>query len=77
MWTEADEARQEYNIKLIDKYMTAYSDCIAQAHTDGVKIDTQNQDWLDYWEAYKEAQNLPPVVIMSDAEIAEALAAGF
>lgn len=76
-WTEADDARQEYNIKLIDKYMTAYSDCIAQAHTDGVTIDTQNQDWLDYWEAYKEAQNLPPVVIMSDAEIAEALAAGF
>ncbi len=76
-WTEADDARQEYNIKLIDKYMEAYSNCVAQAHADGVNIDTQNQDWLDYWEAYKEAQNVPPVVIMSNEEIAAALAAGF
>ena len=75
--TEADDARQEYNIKLIDKYMEAYSNCVAQAHGDGVNIDTQNQDWLDYWEAYKEAQNVPPVVIMSNEEIAAALAAGF
>lgn len=76
-WTEADDARQEYNIKLIDKYTEAYSNCVAQAHADGVNIDTQNQDWLDYWEAYKQSQELPPIVIMSDDEIAAALAAGF
>ena len=76
-WTEADDARQEYNIKLIDLYMEAYSDCIAQANTDGINIDPQNQEWLDYWEAFKQARELPPVVIMSDAEIAQALAAGF
>ena len=77
MWTEADDARQEYNIKLIDKYAEAYSNCVAQAHADGVKIDTQNQNWLDYWEDFKAQQNLPAVVIMSDEEIAAALAAGF
>ena len=77
MWTEADDARQEYNIKLIDKYAAAYSACIAQAQSEGIQIDSQNQEWLDYWNAYKEAEGLPPVVIMSDEEIAEALAAGF
>lgn len=77
MWTEADDARQEYNIKLIDKYMAAYSECLQQAQAEGIEINTDNQEWLDYWDAYKVAQELPPVAIMSDEEIAEALAAGF
>lgn len=77
MWTEADDARQEYNIKLIDKYSEAYAACVAQAQSEGIQIDAQNQEWLDYWNAYKEAQEIPPVVIMSDEEIAAALAAGF
>ncbi|MBU5628112.1 hypothetical protein KQI82_14460 [Oscillibacter sp. MSJ-2] len=76
-WTEADDARQEYNIKVIDKYAAAYSECLDAARADGIKIDTQNQEWLDYWEEFKANKDLPPVVIMSDAEIAEALAAGF
>ena len=77
MWTEADDARQEYNIKLIDKYMEAYSACMAQAQEEGIQIDSQDQNWLDYWDAYKAEQDLPPVVIMSDEEIAAALEAGF
>lgn len=76
-WTEADDARQEYNIKLIDKYAQAYSECLEQARADGINIDTQDQNWLDYWESFKESKGLPAVVIMSDEEIAQALADGF
>ena len=75
-WTEADDARQEYNIKVVDKYIAAFDECVAKAQAEGVKIDPQDQNWLDYWAAYKASCNLPEVRIMTDEEIADALAAG-
>ena len=53
-----------------------HDELVAKAQAEGVKIDPQDQNWLDYWAAYKASCNLPEVRIMTDEEIADALAAG-
>ena len=72
-WSAADDARQAYNLKLLDKYIKAYKEAIAKADTRGIKVTPENKDWTDLWINYKKQIRIPRVKIMSDQDIAVAL----
>jgi TRAP transporter TAXI family solute receptor len=62
-WTSENEARQQRNIELIDKYMKAYKEAIAMADEKKIDVKVTNQAWIDLWENYKKEQNLPRFVV--------------
>jgi len=74
LWTEANQRRQDYLVKLVSLYSEGYKKCIAQAKSEGVTIDPKDERWNAIWSGYKKAQNLPIFKIMTDEEIKEAWA---
>jgi TRAP transporter TAXI family solute receptor len=73
MWDAANDARQEYNIKVIDMYMRAYQDALRMAREKKMKVSPENKDWIKLWENYKKELGLPPIGLKSDTEISKAL----
>jgi TRAP transporter TAXI family solute receptor len=61
VWTAKDEARQEYNKGLLEKYIKAYKAAIAEADKKKIEISPTNQEWVKLWESYKK--DLPPIVM--------------
>jgi TRAP-type uncharacterized transport system substrate-binding protein len=58
IWTEADDARQEYSINLLDMYIDAYAAAIAEADASGIEVDPTNEEWASLWVEYQN--ELPP-----------------
>jgi len=75
LWTEANQRRQDYLVKLVDLYTKAYQDALADAAKKGITVDPGNKDWTALWEDLKKARRLPPFQILNDAEISAAMAA--
>lgn len=73
LWTDADQTRQDYLVKLVRLYADGYEKCLATAKQKGIKIDPQNEEWNSLWEGYKKDNNFPKFAILSDAEIREAI----
>jgi len=73
-WTSADDARQEYNVRLQNWYIEAYEDALAMADEKGIKVDPVNEEWVELWENYKKEIGIPRLSVMSDEEIAAGLA---
>ena len=73
IWTAADDARQEYNVNLIDRYIKAYDEAIAMADEKTMKVAPDNEEWVELWGNYKKSIGLPKLKVMSDEEIAAAL----
>jgi len=72
-WTEADDQRQEYNIKILNKYIEAYKMALERADDQRVKVMPKKEKWVKVWEDYKTEIKIPEVRIMSNKEIAEEL----
>jgi hypothetical protein len=72
-WSAADDARQAYNLKLLDMYIKAYGEALAKADAGGIKVTPENKAWTDLWINYKKEIQIPRVRIMTDQEIAAAL----
>lgn len=53
-WSAKDDARQKYNVSLIEKYQNAYKLAIAQADKQKVEIDPKNEAWIAIWNNYKK-----------------------
>lgn len=73
MWSEANERRQQYNVKLMNLYMEGFNKCVAEAQSKKMKIDPSNKEWVTLWDNYKKEMDLPRVTVMTDAEIEEGL----
>ena len=73
MWSEANERRQAYNVKLMNLYMEGFNKCVAEAQSKKMKIDPSNKEWVTLWDNYKKEMNLPRVTVLTDAEIEEGL----
>ena len=73
LWTAAHDARQEYNVKLIDSYIEAYQTAIQMALQQRMTMSPENKDWIKLWENYKKELGLPALRLKTDAEISEAL----
>lgn len=54
MWTSADDARQEDNLRLLSRYVNAYKAAIAEADKKGIKVDPTNNDWMNLWGEFKK-----------------------
>jgi len=74
MWSAADDARNEYNCWLNDQYVEAYSTAMQMAKDKGLQIAPDNEEWVQLWRDYKKGLGLPRLRIMTDEEIAAALA---
>jgi len=72
-WTEADDRRQEYNLKLLNKYIKAYKEAMDRADDQRVKVIPKAAKWVKVWEDYKKEVKIPEVRIMTDKKIAEEL----
>ena len=59
MWTEADDVRQAYNVDLVTRYCEAYAAVIDLADGMGIKVDPENEEWIELWEGYKKDIDLP------------------
>lgn len=74
MWSEANQKRQDYNIKVIDMYIKGYKDAIAKAASQKLTVDPNDPKWTDLWENYKKEKGIPRLEVLTDAEIAARLA---
>jgi len=55
MWTEADDARQEYNVDLIERHIEAYNAALAEARKLDIRVDPSNADWIKIVAKHIEA----------------------
>ena len=53
-WTPAHEARRQQNIDLITRYVEAYRAAIDMADEKGIKIDLENEEWVELWNNCKK-----------------------
>jgi hypothetical protein len=74
LWTEADDARQDYNVRLLDWYVDAYQEALDMADEKGMAVNPENEEWLKLWDDYKKELDIPTFKIMTDEEILEGLA---
>jgi len=74
LWGEADDARGEYNLKLITWYCEAWETAIARADAKGIAVGSTSQEWMELWSDYKKEIRLPHIKPMTDEEIKEGLA---
>jgi TRAP transporter TAXI family solute receptor len=61
-WSAKDDARQEYNLNLLTRYVTAYEAAIAEADKKQIKIDPRNKEWLELWNSFKK--DIPKIEVM-------------
>ncbi len=59
LWTEKDDMRQSYNIQLMEKYTEAFNDAVDMAALGEIRINPENEEWLELWEDYKKQLQLP------------------
>jgi TRAP transporter TAXI family solute receptor len=59
LWKPEDDARQQKNIALIDKYIKAYKEAIAMADKKNINVSPTNKVWTDLWQNYKNELKLP------------------
>ncbi|MDD4229916.1 MAG: TAXI family TRAP transporter solute-binding subunit [Dehalococcoidales bacterium] len=61
IWNNNYEARNQANITLFESYCNAYNSAMEEAVAEGIEVKSSNQEWIDFWEAWKVAQGLPPI----------------
>jgi len=61
IWNDDFEERNQKNIALLESYCSAYQSAIDEAMDNGIEIRSSNQEWIDFWEEYKEREKLPAI----------------
>ena len=69
LWTKADDARQEYNSKLMNWYCKIWGEAIARADARGIAVSSSSEDWMKLWADYKKEIRIPGYRQMTDEEI--------
>jgi len=55
MWSEADDARQEDNVDLLERHIAAYNAALAEARKLDIRVDPSNADWIEIVVKHIEA----------------------
>jgi hypothetical protein len=66
LWTAAHDTRQAYNVELLTRYTDAHKKAIDLADEQGIMVNSENEEWVELWENYKNQLNLPPVRLFVD-----------
>jgi len=69
LWTKADDARQEYNLKLMTWYCELWDAALARADAKGITVGSANAAWTRLWADCKKEAGIPGYRLMTDAEI--------
>jgi TRAP transporter TAXI family solute receptor len=69
VWTEACDERQKQNVDLIGRYIEAYQSTIDLADVKGIRVNPENQEWIDLWENYKKEQDLPRFTVFKGLKL--------
>ena len=72
VWTDAMQARQDYNVALTEWYTELYQTALADAAAQKITVSIDNDAWNELWNQYKEDAGIPIIHMMSDEEIAAA-----
>lgn len=72
VWTDAMQARQDYNVALADWYTELYQKALADAAAQNITVSIENDAWNTFWSQCKEDAGIPIIHMMSDEEIATA-----
>jgi len=54
MWTPAAEARQQYNVDLLDDYVEAWNAAILEADGKGIEVNPKNKEWVKLWYSHRD-----------------------
>jgi TRAP transporter TAXI family solute receptor len=63
-WTDQDQKRQDYNIKLGKKYIEAFDAAAQEARKMKIKPTADNEEWVKLWEKHKA--DLPAYVLRNE-----------
>jgi hypothetical protein len=74
LWTQADEARQKYNLRLMELYCQAWDDARKRAEQEGIRVSPANDKWVRLWQDCKKRARIPHYRQMTDDEITAGLA---
>ena len=69
LWTGADDARQEYNSRLMTWYCEAWEAALAGADARGISVCASNSEWLRLWDEHKKRIGIPGYRQMSDSDV--------
>ncbi|MFC1972243.1 TAXI family TRAP transporter solute-binding subunit [Chloroflexota bacterium] len=70
LWKAADDARQKYNLWLLERYTEAWNAAIDEADSKNITVDPSNQDWLELWKkTASEVYKVPDYALLSDDDI--------
>lgn len=72
VWTDAMQARQDYNVALAEWYTELYQEALADATAQKITVSIDNDAWNELWSQCKEDAGIPIIHMMSDEEIAAA-----
>jgi len=53
-WTPEAEARQKYNIDLIDSYIEAWDAALLEADKKGIEVNPKNKEWIELWYSHRD-----------------------
>ncbi len=59
LWKEEYQARQDRLVELAKAQEAGYRAAIEAAEADGIAIDPENQQWIDFWRDYRAENGLP------------------
>jgi|SaaInl7_200m_RNA_FD_contig_61_739880_length_1589_multi_7_in_0_out_0_2 uncharacterized protein len=54
LWKDSYARRNEFNLKLANKYIAAYEAAVKAAVKKGLKIDPKNEKWVKFWQQAKK-----------------------
>lgn len=73
LWTQDDDARQEYNSKLMTWYCEAWETALNLADAQRLPISSKNEKWIKFWTDYKKEIRIPGCRMMTHTEVREGL----
>jgi hypothetical protein len=59
MWTAEHQARQDFNVDRLTKYVEAYQAAMNYADEHEIDVTPLNEEWLELWYSYRD--KLPPL----------------
>jgi len=74
LWTKADDSRQAYNAKLMNRYCEAWDEAIHTADREGIVVSATSETWRRLWADTKRERHLSGYRQMTDEEIQDGLA---
>ncbi|MFC1972296.1 TAXI family TRAP transporter solute-binding subunit [Chloroflexota bacterium] len=75
MWTAADDARQEYNLRLLQAYTDAWEDALDQAMGQQIQVSPESEEFAALWSNLKKERQIPRYrAMIGDEKINEGLA---